>query len=376
MKKSILFVNPAYHYSFTLRDELRRLGWRADVYKNRFYPQLLLYADDVLSDEPLTSTKKRVLFFMKLVFRYKYFVVYGDAEVFPVDRNTQSWLIRVLMRWQRSPEMFLLKFLGKKILFFPSGCHQELLKRDFAKHESGRVCANCVMPESVCNDVDNQAVFDLVNAYHSFVIANTPMMSVSLPQKRQIKFLSLDLESFRPDLAVGDRYRLAPSSRLRILHSFVDEGRQLGDRNIKGSPYVCAAVQRLQREGYPVEYLYLNDIPSRDMRFLQVQADIVVDQLVYGWWGSTAIECMGLGKPVVCYLSDGLKRKFLEAFPEYEGLPIVEATTDSIYEVLKRLVVDPQNRALKGQESRRFAERHFDVKRNAPEFAKLLASLK
>jgi len=375
MRNSILFVNPAYHYSFVLRDELRRLGWRADVYKNRYYPELLLYADDALTDEGLTSTLKRALFFFKLLVRYQYFVVYGDAEVFPISRDPGSRLVRWLTRRFKSPEMHLLTLLGRKILFFPNGCHQEVLKRDFAKHEGGRVCANCVMPESVCNDKDNQAVFDLVNAYHSLVIANTPMVSVSLPQKRQIRFVSLDLEKYGPKLQVGERHRLSSSGRLKILHSFVEEGRQLGDKNIKGSPYVRAALDRLKREGFPVEYFYLSKIPSREMRYYQAQADIVVDQLVYGWWGSTAIECMGLGKPVVCYLNEGLKSKFFDAFPEYEGLPIIEATTDNIYEVLKRLVEDPAYRIRKGDESRQFALKHFDVKRNAPDFVRLLLSL-
>ena len=37
------------------------------------------------------------------------------------------------------------------------------------------------------------------------------------------------------------------------------------------------------------------------MRYYQVQADIIVEQLIYGWWGSTAIEGM-LGKPVTVIL--------------------------------------------------------------------------
>ncbi len=375
MRQSVLFVNPAYHYSFALRDELRRLGWRADIYKNQWYPGMLLYGDDVLSDSELLTERDRFHFFRDQILTYKYFVIYGDAELFPISRDPASRLLRFLTRENRSPEMATLKLLGKKILFLPNGCHQEVLKRDFAKHEGGRVCANCVMPESACNDVDNQKTFDLVNRYHDFVIANTPMKSRSLPQKTQIRFLSLDLEKFRPDLEVEPRYRVPANGKLKILHSFVDQGRQLGDKNVKGSPFVRAAVERLAREGYPVEYFYLNNIPSREMRFYQVQADIVVDQLIYGWWGSTTIECLGLGKPVVCYLNQEMKRTFLEAFPEYGELPIVEATTESIYDVLKRLVEDRQYRERKGRESRRFAEQHFDVKKNAPEFTKLLASL-
>lgn len=382
MRNSILFVNPAYHYSFTLRDAFRRMGWTADIYMNKFYPPMLLYADDVLAEGNLATARflwlkwfRRAWFLLNLAWRYRFFLVYGDAEVFTVARNPATPLLRLLVWGNRSPELFLLKLLGKKILFFPNGCHQEVLKRDFGKHENGNVCANCVMSEAVCNDRENQRVFDLVNRYHDFVIANTPMASRSLPQKRQIKHLALDLERHSPDMQIPEQQRLPSTGKLRILHSFVDEGRQLGEKNIKGSPFVVAAVRKLAAEGHPVEYFYLNNVPSREMRFYQVQADIVVDQLIYGWWGSTAIECMGLGKPVVCYLSPALKRAFLDEFPEYDELPIVEASTTTIYEVLKRLVENPELRAQKGRESRQFAERHFDVNKNAPAFARLLQGL-
>lgn len=383
MRKSVLFVNPAYHYSFTLRDELRRLGWKAEIYKNAIFPKQLLFSRDVLQEEAIGAgarwlpfeTLKRLWFFLRRIIGYGYFVIYGDAEVFTVNRNPGSRLVRLLTAGARSPELRMLKLLGKKVIFFPNGCHQELLKKDFGKHESGNVCRNCVVPEAVCNDKENQRIFDLVNRYHDLVIANTPMDSPSLPQKRQIRFLSLDLEQFRPDMAIPESLQLPKTSKIRILHSFVDEGRQQDEKNVKGSPFIVRAIRRLEAEGYPVEYMYLNNVPSRDMRFLQVQADIVVDQLIYGWWGSTAIEGMGLGRPVVCYLTPWIKQRFLDAFPEYDGLPIVEATPATIYEVLKRLVEDEPYRLAKGREARAFAERHFDVRKNAPAFAELLGTL-
>lgn len=382
-RKSVLFVNPAYHYSFTLRDALRKLGWKADVYKNAIYPEQLLFSDDVIREEDIAGNQRhpimrslgRLWFFLRRILSYRYFLVYGDAEVFPITRNPRSRIVKLLTAHARSPELRVLKLLGKKVLFFPNGCHQELLKRDFSLHENGNMCRNCVLPEAVCNDVENQRVFDLVNRYHDFVIANTPMDSPSLPQKRQIRFLSFDLEQFKPNIAVPERQRLPATQKLRVLHSFVDQGRQVGEKNVKGSPFVLRAIRRLEAEGFPVDYLYINNVPARDMRFLQVQADIVVDQLIYGWWGSTAVECMALGKPVVCYLTPSIKQRFFEAFPEYQELPIVEANPASIYETLKRLVVDPQYRQAKGRDARAFAERHFDARRNAGEFASLLQGL-
>ena len=108
------------------------------------------------------------------------------------------------------------------------------------------------------------------------------------------------------------------------------------------------------------------------MRFYQAQADIVVEQLIYGSWGSTGVETMALGKPVVCYLRPSWKAMFLSSFPEYDDLPIIEADTNTIYDELKKLVVDKDLRQQKGEASRRFAEAHFDPEKNTREFIKKL----
>jgi glycosyltransferase involved in cell wall biosynthesis len=103
--------------------------------------------------------------------------------------------------------------------------------------------------------------------------------------------------------------------------------------------------------------------------------NIIMEQPICGRWGSTGVETMSLGKPVVCYLRPSWKKFFLKKFPEYTALPIVEANTQTIYEVLKKLVTDKKYRENKGRESRDFAEQHYDVKRNTRELASILEKL-
>jgi len=121
--------------------------------------------------------------------------------------------------------------------------------------------------------------------------------------------------------------------------------------------------------------VFVERAASKDMRYYQAQADIVVEQLIYGWWGSTGVETMALGKPVVCYLRPAWKQFFFSVFPEYEELPIIEANTESIYSVLKELVVDPELRNRAGQASRDFAVRHFNPSRNAAALEGALLSI-
>ena len=180
---------------------------------------------------------------------------------------------------------------------------------------------------------------------------------------------------WHPPLNVPPEFELPPTENVRIFHSFYNKGREIGGKNIKGSAFVFDAVEKLKAQGHKVEYMYITDTPSRYMRYYQAQADIVVDQLIYGWWGSNLVEASALGKPVVCYLRPAWKEFFLKTFPEYKELPVIEANTANIYEVLEKLVVDHQYRLQMGNKSRQFAEDHFDPKKNALALTQLLLKL-
>jgi len=379
-KKSILFVNPDYHCSFILRDEFRKMGWRADVCINFNYPEKLLYKNEGLSLLNFNRIKNKwirkvlirfvwVLYPLFALFRFKYFLFYGTMDVFSLGAT--AFLKRFLGEDFRL-FLSLAKLLGKKMLYLPSGCRHEELQSTIAKLDNGNVCNNCGVP--ACEDRLLIQHFRVHRRYGDFFFGSSTLNSTQFPQTH-IKYKSLDLSLWHPDIEVPKEFLLPPTKNLRIMHSFFEGGRTANRKNIKGSPFVLKAIKRLKRKGYSVEYYYVQDVPSKYMRYYQVQADIIVEQLIYGWWGSTGIETMALGKPVVCYLRPAWKEFFLKTFPEYESLPVVEATTETIYHVLKRLVVDKEYHKQKGKEARIFAERHFDAKKNAVELEKLFLSL-
>jgi glycosyltransferase involved in cell wall biosynthesis len=113
-------------------------------------------------------------------------------------------------------------------------------------------------------------------------------------------------------------------------------------------------VNRLRDEGHRLRLEFVTDVPNKDVRFIQAQADIIVDQLRYGRYGATAREGLMLGVPVVGALNTS------ELVPTarsecMEEAPIVHATEETIYEVLKDLVVSPDKRRAIGAASRAYA---------------------
>ena len=299
--------------------------------------------------------------------------MYGTSEVYTFLPYRLRWIRRWFYRRGRSIDLEILTKLGKRLIYHPSGCKDQALQQTI-RQRYPYICGNCGWAAKACDDEVNDIALSLKNRYGSLIIPSSLMPSDRIDQTI-MKYRSLDLNLWNGEVDIPSGFQLAKSSRIRIMHSFFDSGRRHGGKNIKGSPFIFDAVERLREEGHPVEYFYVNNISMRDMRYYQAQADIIVDQIIYGWWGSTAAEGMALGKPVVCYLHPEWKKEFLKAHPEYEELPIVEANTTNIYEVLKRLVVDSRFRKERGRASRTFAEQHFDVKKNALLLEQKLLSL-
>ena len=192
------------------------------------------------------------------------------------------------------------------------------------------------------------------------------------------EFYCLDETVWRPDLAVPPEHHLTlPASKVKIYHSVGHfAARSSGDKNVKCTHIYRPLVDRLNREGYEAELLFLRDVPNRDVRYYQVQADIVVDMLTYGWFGANVREAMMLGKPAVCFLRPEWLEMMRREIPEYvDELPIVSATPETVYDVLKDLIERPEERKEIGLRSRKFAVKWHSSVAAARRFDRLYSEL-
>jgi glycosyltransferase involved in cell wall biosynthesis len=121
----------------------------------------------------------------------------------------------------------------------------------------------------------------------------------------------------------------------------------------KGTEYIEAAVAELEREGYKFEYRRLHGVPNDEAhRIYREEADIIVDQILGGGFGTLAVEGMYYGRPVCCYLID-------EMYEVYPDCPIVNCNVDNFREKLAWLVDHPEERTRLGALGRAFVEKHF-----------------
>jgi glycosyltransferase involved in cell wall biosynthesis len=123
------------------------------------------------------------------------------------------------------------------------------------------------------------------------------------------------------------------------------------NRWIKGTRHVEEAFARLKAEFPKLELNLVENLPWAEMPRVLAGCDLLVDQLFMGWYGLLAIEGMSLGKAVVCHL----RADFVEP-----GCPVVDATAETLVEVLRPLIAEPQRRAALGAAGQAWARARHD----------------
>ncbi len=148
------------------------------------------------------------------------------------------------------------------------------------------------------------------------------------------------------------RYPLVPppeNGRVRIVHA-------PSNRAKKGTDAVIAACAEL-----PVDLELVEGVKHDEARRRYEQADIVLDQLVVGWYGLLAIESMAAGRPVVTYLHEDAVARTEQVYGVQ--VPIVNASKETLVETLRPLVASSEQRRQLGEESRAYVERVHDMDR-------------
>jgi hypothetical protein len=271
---------------------------------------------------------------------------------------------------------------GALVGYSHSGCLDMVAQSTFRAWSPG-MCARCPWLErpDICSDSRNLSWGWKVETIADLICAETePRMDFKASPKvfRDPLTFALDPEVWRPELDIPDRLmRPREPGEVVIFHAMGNySARTHGEGiNVKGTRAVLEAVEKMRAEGLAVRLDFADDLPSIDMRFVQVQADIIVDQLNYGRYGATAREAMMLGKPVVGRV-DMMEPDGGPPSACILETPIVDADEDTVYAVLKALVLDPDRRAAIGAASRAHAIKWWSADVLAERFERVYDTLR
>ncbi len=135
-------------------------------------------------------------------------------------------------------------------------------------------------------------------------------------------------------------------------------------RGAKGTEFVLAAAEALKAEGYAFELRLVEGLPRAQALQAYASADVIIDQLLAGWYGGFGVEAMSLGKPLIAYLREG-DLGFLDHDLKAE-LPVIGARPATILDTMRSVVTMPRFELhARGLEARAFVERWHDPRRLA-----------
>lgn len=249
-------------------------------------------------------------------------------------------------RMQDMRDLPLLKRLRKKIVVTYQG--DDARQGDFCRANFAISPANEVeyyTPESDEHKRHRIATFD---KYADRIYALNPDLLHVLPARAKfLPYASIDPRDWTPVV------KTERPKRPTILHAPTHRG-------VKGTRYILEAVERLKAETeLDFEFVLVEGLSHKEARRLYERADLLIDQLLCGWYGGLAVELMALGKPVICYIRDE-DLKFIPARMR-EELPIINAGATTIYEVLREwLTARKGELPLVGTRSRAYVENWHD----------------
>jgi len=433
IKGRVLFVGQAYYNAWYLSRELRKIGWKADLlnfdsskknqmyyhgedykfeYKNLIdiYSQIYFYIDSLnkydifhfsnahglfflnfLDYKPKTKVSKSrlishqllvglVVFFIKFIpvrIITKKLSEIGSKKIFDF---LEKYYYCIPYRW----DIILLKRLGKKIVYSNNGCLDGVSQTSFSKWGPESVCNICRWKNepTVCSDKRNLEWGKIRNEladYQCLLGGNRVDYNISSKIHEVPQFYCLDPQFWKPNLIIPSKYRLdMKKDVIKIYHAVGNFKERTGENNIniKCTHIYLPLIEKLRKEGYQIELVSPIDVPNKVVRYYQAQSDICVDMLTFGWFGGNIREAMMLGKPCVCYLRPEWLESVKKEIPGYiEELPVISATPNTIYSVLKDLIEHPEKRKKIGQKSREFALKWHSSQSAARRFDIIYSSL-
>lgn len=282
--------------------------------------------------------------FVNRLIKYYYFIKHAlkyDVFIF----NTRSTMLA------RKGDLKLLNKLGKRTAMIYVGC--DIRDKNFylLSPEKFTVCKNCSVEYQVkigCVMEDKLVETDIIQK-HIHAPFSHPFDAMILNGNFNYLYLLLELEKYQPKYEVN--------KKIKIVHIPSDDG-------IKGTNYVIAAIDKLKAEGVDFDFELIRNKPHDEVVEIIRNADILIDQMVAGWYGLISIESMALGKTTVCFL----REKLYEYIPD---IPIINLNPDNLAEGLKKLIAEKDMLPEHGRKGRAYAEKYHDYIKNSMDMLKI-----
>jgi len=155
----------------------------------------------------------------------------------------------------------------------------------------------------MCNsgklDDNRRKNISLATKYIDHMFFLNPDLGKFLPKEKS-SFLPYSIAAWK---TLDSKDRKIENDIFRIVHAPTN-------RITKGSNFLINAVERINRKRKIIDLILVENTPYENAIEIYKTADLVIDQLLIGWYGALCVEVMKLGVPVGFFLND-IDRKYL-----------------------------------------------------------------
>jgi hypothetical protein len=153
-----------------------------------------------------------------------------------------------------------------------------------------------------------------------------------------LHFLPKEKASFLPYAVIMDKSPpkkpTFDQKKLKVVHAATDRGK-------KGSEIIIAAMEQVKRTAAGrVEFQIVENLSHEQATKVYREADLIIDQILVGWYGGFAVEVMSMGKPVICRIA----KEDLHFIPEQMAADLQDAfihgEETNLKEVILRCIED------------------------------------
>lgn len=258
-------------------------------------------------------------------------------------RSFMSW--EDLGSFNRLPfaDMRLAKRLGRTVVMTYQGCDARLAAQSNQRNAvtpcSPGGCsayANCISGI----DASRQQTIQTVDGLADLVLYVNPELGHFLPRGHFFPYGNVDVEAIVPEARPAN-------AKPVLLHAPSDPA-------IKGTQTIVEALDALKTE-FDFELQLVKGVPHVEAMALYRRADLLIDQVLAGWYGGLAVELMAMGVPVACYLRES--DLHLLPGPMRQALPVQNVDPRRLVDDLRALLSRRAEWPALGQQSREFVMR-------------------
>lgn len=263
------------------------------------------------------------LFFIRALFRYQIFHFFSGETILP-------WKLRGF-------ELTCYKLLGKKVImhFVGSDIRCEDYLNEKNDHLESYLKGGYQLKIPVSSPIQEKLIRQ-VRKNVATILVSTPDLLEIIPEATYIPVF-LDFGHF---IYEKSEKSSVAKGVVSILHS-------PSATKTKGSGHLNKVFENLKNEfGETIEFItpepQLNEIMSYpttryDLLNLMAKSNIVIDQLVIGWYGLKAVEALMLNCEVICFIED----KLLDYLPK--GTPLINSNVLNVECRLRELIQQIQS---------------------------------